>query len=79
MFCLFISATNEIEKRQTVNIDLKGTGRVYEGIGALSAGASSKLLMEYHRTLSEPDSRFSVQAKIRGKPAAPESRNWRRC
>jgi len=46
--CLFISATNnETEKRQTVNIDLKGTGRVYEGIGALSAGASSKLLIDY--------------------------------
>ena len=47
VFCLFISATNETEKRQAVNIDLKGAGRIYEGIGALSAGASSKLLMEY--------------------------------
>jgi hypothetical protein len=47
VFCLFISATNGTVKRQTVNIDLNGSGRIYEGIGALSAGASSKLLMEY--------------------------------
>jgi hypothetical protein len=32
---------------QVVNIDGKGDGRVYEGIGVCSAGASSKLLMDY--------------------------------
>lgn len=46
-FVLFVSAINEKEQKQIIKIDLNGTGRVYEGIGALSAGASSKLLMDY--------------------------------
>ena len=32
---------------QTIRIDGKRVGRTFEGIGALSAGASSKLLIDY--------------------------------
>jgi hypothetical protein len=32
---------------QIITIDVNGTGPVYEGIGALSAGASSRLLIDY--------------------------------
>ena len=37
----------ENKKVQTINIDFSKTGRIYEGIGALSAGASTRLLMDY--------------------------------
>ena len=33
---------------QTINIDGKKTGLTYEGIGGVSAGASSRLLVDYH-------------------------------
>ena len=32
---------------QIIRIDMNGTGKVYEGIGAASAGASSRLLIDY--------------------------------
>ncbi|GHU61150.1 galactosylceramidase [Bacteroidia bacterium] len=38
-FCCF--------SQQLVNIDLSKKGRTYEGLGALSAGASSRLLIDY--------------------------------
>ncbi|GAP72593.1 galactosylceramidase [Candidatus Symbiothrix dinenymphae] len=38
-FCCF--------SQQLVSIDLSKTGRTYEGLGALSAGASSRLLIDY--------------------------------
>ncbi|MGZ5567833.1 MAG: galactosylceramidase, partial [Limisphaerales bacterium] len=32
---------------QTININGTGSGRIYEGMGAVSAGASSRLLIDY--------------------------------
>jgi len=43
LFCL----ASNINGQQQVNIDIEGTGRIYEGIGALSAGASTRLLIDY--------------------------------
>ncbi|MHC4418508.1 MAG: discoidin domain-containing protein [Planctomycetota bacterium] len=40
-------ATKTNDAVQTVNIDDGSEGRVFEGIGALSAGASSRLLIDY--------------------------------
>ncbi|MHC4441001.1 MAG: family 16 glycoside hydrolase [Planctomycetota bacterium] len=33
--------------QQTIRVDSRQTGRIFEGIGALSAGASSRLLIDY--------------------------------
>ena len=33
--------------KQTVTIDGQGTGRTFEGLGGLSAGAGSRLLVDY--------------------------------
>ena len=33
--------------RLTISIDGKGTGRIFEGVGGLSAGATSRFLMDY--------------------------------
>jgi galactosylceramidase len=35
------------DKGQEISLDFSKTGRTYEGIGALSAGASTRLLMDY--------------------------------
>lgn len=37
----------EKDATQTIHIDLADEGRIFEGIGALSAGASSRLLIDY--------------------------------
>jgi galactosylceramidase len=44
---LFIFGTLIAFSQQKIEINLNYTGRIYEGIGALSAGASSKLLIDY--------------------------------
>ena len=44
---IFIFAALIAFPQQKIEINLNGTGRIYEGIGALSAGASSKLLLDY--------------------------------
>jgi hypothetical protein len=44
---LFLLGSLIAFSQQSIKIDLSGKGKVYEGIGALSAGASSKLLMDY--------------------------------
>ncbi len=38
--------TSQVQE-QIINLDFTKTGRVFEGIGALSAGASSRLLIDY--------------------------------
>ncbi|HWS01719.1 MAG TPA: hypothetical protein VN249_13945, partial [Prolixibacteraceae bacterium] len=48
LVCLIITATSFTgEKGQPVTLNLSGSGRTYEGIGALSAGASTRLLIDY--------------------------------
>jgi len=43
LLCLYANVLSQLK----VDIRDDGSGRIYEGIGALSAGASSKLLMDY--------------------------------
>ncbi|HTV55567.1 MAG TPA: galactosylceramidase, partial [Terriglobia bacterium] len=40
-------ARNQSRPTTTITIDGRGSGRVFDGIGALSAGASSRLLVDY--------------------------------
>ena len=42
-----ISACVAFAAEKTIVIDGHGTGRTYEGLGAVSAGASSRLLIDY--------------------------------
>src|SRR5438105_4484888 len=50
-FCIVVCSTPRLQGQQTeIVLDGKSTGRVFDGIGALSAGASSRLLIDY----SEP-------------------------
>ena len=44
---ILLSSINNVSGQQQINIDNTHTGRIYEGIGALSAGASTRLLMDY--------------------------------
>ena len=44
--CLALSQNNATQV-STITIDGKGRGRVFEGIGSVSAGASSRLLIDY--------------------------------
>lgn len=48
--CAAFTPATKIYAAQTIDIDGSKEGRVFEGIGALSAGASSRLLIDY----SEP-------------------------
>lgn len=43
-FSVFVCAAGA---QQTIRIDGKGSGRTFEGIGAISAGASTRLLIDY--------------------------------
>jgi galactosylceramidase len=47
--CLILVVTTsfKIEKGKSISIDLSKPGRTFEGIGALSAGASTRLLIDY--------------------------------
>jgi galactosylceramidase len=49
LLCLIVASSSlfAIEKGQSIAIDLSKTDRTFEGIGALSAGASTRLLMDY--------------------------------
>ena len=48
LLCVIIAATSfKSEKVQRIVLDFSKTGRTYEGIGALSAGASTRLLIDY--------------------------------
>ena len=47
LICLTFTTVQKAYAAQTINIDGSQQGRTFEGIGALSAGASSRLLMEY--------------------------------
>jgi hypothetical protein len=44
---IIIASSFTNEKGQQVILDLSKTGRTYEGVGALSAGASTRLLIDY--------------------------------
>ncbi len=44
MLFLFVS---NIKAQTTISLSAKDTGRVFEGIGAVSAGASSRALIDY--------------------------------
>ncbi|GHT13011.1 galactosylceramidase [Planctomycetales bacterium] len=46
-YVFFVVFVSTVAAQQFVGIDLSKKGRTYEGLGALSAGASSRLLMEY--------------------------------
>lgn len=46
-FFLSVHAQNDITKSDTIIIDGEGEGRIFQGIGAVSAGASSRLLYDY--------------------------------
>ena len=58
--CFYISVFSQ----ETIRIDFKKDGRVYEGIGALSAGAFSKLLLDYSKEIRSQIFRLFVQTKI---------------
>ncbi|MDR3244976.1 MAG: hypothetical protein LBT50_00920 [Prevotellaceae bacterium] len=49
MMCIsfFIVSVAFCSAQQSITIDLSKKGRIYEGLGALSAGASSRLLIDY--------------------------------
>ena len=46
-FCLILCWANVVFGQQVITINTDATGRIFEGIGALSAGASSRLLIDY--------------------------------
>src|SRR5690349_5180418 len=47
-FCAVICWTLRLQGQQTeIVLDGNSTGRVFDGLGALSAGASSRLLIDY--------------------------------
>jgi galactosylceramidase len=37
----------QAQKSNSISIDIKSPGRIFEGIGGVSAGASSRLLIDY--------------------------------
>ena len=45
--CLLLTATGVLAQSVSVAIDPAGPGRVFDGLGAVSAGASSRLLYDY--------------------------------
>jgi galactosylceramidase len=47
LIVLFLCVNFCVFSQELIQIDFKNEGRVFEGIGALSAGASSKLVMDY--------------------------------
>ena len=47
IICLTLATSPEKPSEVNVVMDGKSSGRVFEGIGALSAGASSRLLIDY--------------------------------
>lgn len=49
MMCLFVFSLMSVSlwADETVTVDFSSQGRVFEGVGALSAGASSRLLIDY--------------------------------
>ncbi len=47
LLCLILSFPLPTSAQQVITINTDATGRVFEGIGALSAGASSRLLIDY--------------------------------
>ena len=49
LICLiiFVTTSFKIEKGRSITIDFSKPGRTFEGIGALSAGASTRLLIDY--------------------------------
>lgn len=47
LFLVLLSAAASLAAEKQVHLGAPQTGRVFEGIGALSAGASSKLLIDY--------------------------------
>ena len=46
VFCVILLAAGAL-RAETVRVDGKGAGRTFEGIGAVSAGASTRLLIDY--------------------------------
>ena len=44
---IFSVLSYKSDKGQAILLDFSKPGRIYEGIGALSAGASTRLLMDY--------------------------------
>lgn len=44
---LFLFVYHSYGQSSQIDIDMSGTGRTFEGIGTLSAGASSRLLIDY--------------------------------
>ena len=46
VLCLVIALTAQAQT-STITLNGAGTGRVFEGLGGVSAGASSRLLIDY--------------------------------
>jgi len=51
------------DQQATVVLDGASKGRIFDGLGAASAGASSRLLIDYPEPQS--DTRLPVQARLR--------------
>ena len=54
--CVVMLLHDNAAAAQAVNIDGEGPGRIYEGVGVLSAGASSRLLIDYKEPYRSADS-----------------------
>ena len=66
------------DRASVIELDPASGGLVFEGIGGVSAGASSRLLIDYPEPQRERDPRLPVQAAIRCVAAASEGRDRRR-
>jgi hypothetical protein len=59
---------------QTAKVTLDGNskGRIFEGLGALSAGASSRLLIDYPEPQRSEILDYLFKPNLRRRPSAPE-------
>ena len=62
---------------EDIYLDSSKGGRAFEGIGTLSAGASSKLLIDYPEPQRSQILDLLFNARVRSQPATSEGRNRR--
>ena len=66
-FVLLVAATLRLEAAPIV-LDGRNLGRTFEGLGALSAGASSRLLIDYPEPQRSRDPRLSSSSRTSAPP-----------
>ena len=69
-----------VRAAETVSVLLKGsdTGRTFQGVGAVSAGASTRLLYDYAEPYRSDVLDFLFRPEVRRRLPAPEGRDRRR-